>query len=651
MDAAVQIHLIVLLPLLGAAFNGLFGRYIKESVVAGIACATACLSFLISVDACLHLAGLPAAVRTLAPRPIFEWIGSGGLSVPLAFEMDPLAAAFCLVATGLAFLIHLSAATSADAEGRTARSFVGFGVLLGATLVLVLAENMLLMFFGWAGIGVATAALVGLGSDDPSRARAAHGAFVVVRVGDLGILLAIAVVLFALSRQGLGMTLAFGALSEQAPQLGGYATTIGLLLVLGAAARSAQVPLQVWLPGAVGGPASGAALICTATLLISGVYVVARMHFVLIQSPVAMTALACLGGVTALWAAILALVQHDIQRGLAWGAVSQVGYAFLGVGVGAFDDGLFHALVHAVCMACLLLGAGSVVCALDGERDIRAMGGLRRRMPLTAWTFACAGSAVAGAPLLSGFFARDAVLWAAFGNQQTLVPGPLLWLLGVAAAVLTAFYMVRLYALTFEGESRADEVTPPERRPVPWPTRLPLVVLASVAVVGGVFGLPRWIRGAPEPFRDGLRPVFATSHGLASFGEPNPPLALGLMAVTVGLAALAAFFAYTLFWKGLPAREPFPRATRALRARRFSLDAIYAAALVRPLRRVSAGLWRWVDDGLIDGILVNGWAVMVGLLGGLTRLFTTGDAQRYMAVVSIGLWALAIAASATIWGP
>jgi NADH-quinone oxidoreductase subunit L len=651
MNAAVPIHLIVLLPLMGAAFNGLFGQHLKRSVVAGVACAAACVSFLISVEACLRLAALPASARTIEQPPLFEWIGSGGLSVPWAFALDPLAAVFCLVVTGIAFLVHLDAAASTDAEAGSVRSFTGFGGLLSATLLLVLAENMLLMFFGWAAVGVATAALVGFGSDDETRSRGALRAFVVGRIGDLGILVAIVVVLYALWRQGLGMTLGFGALTDRSPQLGGQATTIGLLLLVAAAARSAQVPLHVWLPRVVAGPAPSTALICAATALLSGVYVVARMHFVFIQSPVAMTAVATLGGVSALWAAVLALVQHDIQRGLAWGAASQLGFAFLGVGVGAFDDGLFHALVHAVSMACLFLGAGSVSRGLSGERDIRAMGGLRQRMPLTAWTFACGASAVAGAPLLSGFFARDAVLWATFRNQHTLVPGPLLWLLGVVAGVITAFYMVRLYALTFEGGCRADGDAARQPPPTTWLTRVPLVLLASGAVVGGVFGMPRWIRGTPEPFRDGLQPVFAVSNGLSTFGEPNVPLALGLMAVTVGLAALAGFVAYRLHWKGLPAREPFPRATRALRAGRFSLDGVYTTALVRPLERVSAWLWRRVDDGLVDGILVNGWAALAGLLGGLSRLFTTGDAQRYAVVAFIGLWALAVMAGATIWGP
>jgi NADH-quinone oxidoreductase subunit L len=425
---------------------------------------------------------------------------------------------------------------------------------------------------------------------------------------------------------------------------------------VGAAGKSAQVPLYVWLPDAMAGPTPVSALIHAATMVTAGIYMVARLNFLFVQSPMAMTVVACVGAFTALFAATMGFLQNDIKKVLAYSTVSQLGYMFMGVGVGAFGAGLFHVVTHAFFKACLFLGSGSVIYALHHEQDIRKMGGLFKKMPITAWTFLLSTMAIAGFPLFSGFFSKDEILWKAFANQTTLVPGWALWSVGVLAAVCTAFYMVRVFCLTFLGEYRGghdghdshghdDHHGHGEIHETPGFMTAPLIILAVGAVFGGLAGLPHWMPGHPTNwFEHWLSPVFTAAEPLKFLD--NTSLELGLMAVSVSLCALSAGVAYYMYAGGgqhLPAQlAARMKPLYTLVYNKYWVDELYQAVIVSPIKAFSRFCWRVIDDGLIDGALVNGTAGVVNLSGRLVRLFTSGDVQRYATVLFVGVWVLLV---------
>jgi NADH-quinone oxidoreductase subunit L len=539
-------------------------------------------------------------------------------------------------------------------------------LFLFSMLMLIMGENLLLMFVGWEGVGLCSYLLIGFWYTDHANADAGKKAFITNRVGDFGFLLGIFFILYALNTQGLPMSLSFEDLQANAGKFSELATIIGLLLFVGAAGKSAQVPLYVWLPDAMAGPTPVSALIHAATMVTAGIYMVARMNFIYAQSPMAMTVVTAIGAITALFAATMGFAQNDIKKVLAYSTVSQLGYMFMGVGVGAYAAGLFHVITHAFFKACLFLGSGSVIHALHHEQDTRKMGGLLKKMPITGWTFALSTAAIAGFPLLSGFFSKDEILWKVFSNQTTLIPGWVFWLVGVAGAMCTAFYMVRVYALTFTGTYRGE----PEDRhghddhghddhghghhggvkykdihESPWTMTLPLVVLAFGAVFGGLLGLPHWMPGHPtNQFDHWLEPVFESAKGLKFLD--NTSLELGLMAVSVGLAALSALVAWHMYagkGKHLPGQiAERIRPLYTLVFNKYYVDELYAAIIVRPIKAFARFSWRVIDDGLIDGVLVNGPANLVHLTGRVVRLFTTGDVQRYAFFVLGGVWLLVV---------
>ncbi|MBM3821262.1 MAG: NADH-quinone oxidoreductase subunit L [Acidimicrobiia bacterium] len=598
--------------------------------------------------------------------PLFTWFATGTFSVDLGFTIDRLTAIFCLNVTGIGFLIHMySSAYMKEDEGYF--KFMSYlNLFLFSMLMLIMGENLLLMFVGWEGVGLCSYLLIGFWYTDHANADAGKKAFITNRIGDFGFLLGMFFILYALNSQGLPMSLSFHELQANAGKFAELATIIGLLLFVGAAGKSAQVPLYVWLPDAMAGPTPVSALIHAATMVTAGIYMVARMNFIYVQSPMAMTVVTAIGAITALYAATMGFAQNDIKKVLAYSTVSQLGYMFMGVGVGAYAAGLFHVITHAFFKACLFLGSGSVIHALHHEQDIRKMGGLLKKMPITGWTFALSTAAIAGVPLLSGFFSKDEILWKVFSNQTTLIPGWVFWLVGVAGAMCTAFYMVRVYALTFTGTYRG---APEEKhghdahanddhghghhggvkyddiRESPWGMTLPLVVLAIGAVFGGLLGLPHWLPGHPtNQFDHWLGPVFESARGLKFLD--NTSLELGLMVVSVGLAALSALFAWHMYvGKGqhLPAQlAERIRPVYTLVFNKYYVDELYAAVIVRPIKTFARFSWRVIDDGLIDGVLVNGPANLVHLTGRLVRLFTTGDVQRYAFFVLGGVWLLVV---------
>lgn len=650
MEAQIPIHLIVLLPLAGAAINGLFGRRFSEGTIAGIACLAAFVPFLISVQAFLALQG---GVAAIAPAPLFTWFASGGFKVELGFLIDPLTSIFTLVVTGIGFLIHLYSAKYMEGDEGFYKFFAYLNLFLFSMLMLIMGENLILMFVGWEGVGLCSYLLIGFWYQDNANADAGKKAFITNRVGDFGFLLGIFFILYALAESGKPLSLSFDDLAANASVMAGLATTICLLLFVGAAGKSAQVPLYVWLPDAMAGPTPVSALIHAATMVTAGIYMVARMNFLFVQSPVAMTVVACVGAFTALFAATMGFLQNDIKKVLAYSTVSQLGFMFMGVGVGAFGAGLFHVVTHAFFKACLFLGAGSVIYGLHHEQDIRRMGGLMKKMPITAWTFLLSTMAIAGFPLLSGFFSKDEILWKAFANQTTLVPGWALWTVGVLAAMCTAFYMVRVFCLTFLGEYRGGghddhghgDHGHGEIHESPAFMTAPLVILAIGAVFGGLAGLPHWFPGHPTNwFEHWMSPVFTAAEGLKFLD--NTSLELTLMAVSVALAASSASLAYYMYAGGgrhLPAQlAERLKPIYTLVYNKYWIDELYQAVIVGPIKAFSRFCWRVIDDGLIDGALVNGTAGVVGLSGRLVRLFTSGDVQRYATVLFVGVWVLLV---------
>jgi NADH-quinone oxidoreductase subunit L len=664
-ETNLPIHLIVFLPLLGAAINGLLGRRFSWTTITAIACMASLVPFILSVQAFFHMRETGAEV--LRQVPLFTWFATGTFSVDLGFTIDRLTAIFCLNVTGIGFLIHMySSAYMKEDEGYF--KFMSYlNLFLFSMLMLIMGENLLLMFVGWEGVGLCSYLLIGFWYTDHANADAGKKAFITNRIGDFGFLLGMFFILYALNSQGLPMSLSFADLQANAGQFSELATIIGLLLFVGAAGKSAQVPLYVWLPDAMAGPTPVSALIHAATMVTAGIYMVARMNFIYVQSPMAMTVVTAIGAITALFAATMGFAQNDIKKVLAYSTVSQLGYMFMGVGVGAYAAGLFHVITHAFFKACLFLGSGSVIHALHHEQDTRKMGGLLKKMPITGWTFALSTAAIAGFPLLSGFFSKDEILWKVFSNQTTLIPGWVFWLVGVAGAMCTAFYMVRVYALTFTGTYRGEPeeehghghdahghddhghhhggVKYDDIHESPWTMTLPLVVLAFGAVFGGLLGLPHWMPGHPtNQFDHWLEPVFGSAHGLKFLD--NTSLELGLMAVSVGLAALSALVAWHMYagkGKHLPGQiAERIRPVYTLVFNKYYVDELYAAVIVRPIKAFARFSWRVIDDGLIDGVLVNGPANLVHLTGRLVRLFTTGDVQRYAFFVLGGVWLLVV---------
>jgi NADH-quinone oxidoreductase subunit L len=473
--------LIPALPLLGAAVNGLLLRRARTQAVSVVGCGSVGLSFLLAVVAMADLVSLPEASRLIHAR-YFTWIAAGDLAAPFGLRFDPLSAVMTLVVSGVGFLIHLYSVGYMRGDRGYGRYFAYLNLFTFAMLLLVLADNFLLMFVGWEGVGLCSYLLIGFWFEKQSATDAGKKAFLVNRVGDFAFLIG----LFLIFRQ-MG-TFDFDTINAHASEAltGPMATLICLLLFAGATGKSAQIPLYVWLPDAMEGPTPVSALIHAATMVTAGVYLVARSSELFVLAPAALEAVAIIGGVTAFFAATIALVQTDIKRVLAYSTISQIGYMFLGAGVGAFSSSIFHLMTHAFFKALLFLGAGSVIHALSGEQDLRRMGGLARRLPRTHATFFVASLAIAGVAPLAGFFSKDAILGAVYASGHRF-----LWFLGITTAMLTAFYIFRLYFLAFGGgEERLEPHAKAHLHESPHVMTIPLMALAVLSAVGGFLNVP-----------------------------------------------------------------------------------------------------------------------------------------------------------------
>jgi len=634
------LHFIPLLPLVGAAINGLAGRWLPKAWVYAVALVVVLLSFCMGVFAWVQVARLESDVAQLREL-VYTWFSAGSLRVDLGLTLDRLSGTLVLVVTGVGFLIHLYSVGYMDEDPAYWRYFSYLNLFVASMLLLVLADNLVAMFVGWEGVGLCSYLLIGFWYDDDAKAYAGRKAFVVNRIGDFGFLIGIFVVYLYTGQ------VSFQAL-KVAPLSLGVASAAAALLFVGAIGKSAQLPLYVWLPDAMAGPTPVSALIHAATMVTAGVYMVARLSFLYVQAPGVLAAVAVIGILTAFVGAIIGTAQMDIKRVLAYSTVSQLGYMFVGVGVGAFAAGTAHLITHAFFKACLFLGSGAVIHGLHGEQDMARMGGLRRSgLKHTAITFVIATIAITGILPFSGFFSKDEILARALntrsfdfltlgwqGPRLTFL-GPAIYALGTLTALITSFYMWRCYLLTFEGEYRGPrEVHPHE---APWVMTVPLWALAALSIVGAVIVLPGHdLSFTWEHFTEG---VFARTRGAAP-AERLPEIVAFAIALAVAWAGFGAAWALYAPQLALTGEERLARATpgihKALVAKLY-VDELYDRIIVKPLWGTARALWRIVDATLIDGLLVNGPAQLVAAVGSVARRFQNGDVQRYAAVTALGV--------------
>jgi len=622
-----MLTLIVVLPLVGFLLNGILatrlgGNVVGNRFVTVVGCGLPIASFALVVASCLTLAaGGYAPLVEVA----YRWAQIGDGSFEVAFYFDRLAAVMALVVTGVGSVIHVYSVGYMKDDPSYGRFFAYLNVFLFFMLLLVLGRSLLVLFVGWEGVGLASYLLIGFWFDDLANARAGKKAFITNRVGDAGFLLGMFLLYTTFGT--LDMDRINAAFGGTAPVVS--ASLVGLLLFIGATGKSAQIPLHVWLPDAMAGPTPVSALIHAATMVTAGVYLVARMAGVYVHAPEASAVIAVVGVATAFFAATIALVQTDIKKVLAYSTISQLGFMFLALGVGAYAVAIFHVVTHAFFKACLFLGAGSVIHALGGEQDVRRMGGLAKKIPLTFWTFAIATAAIAGLPPLAGFFSKDEILWFAFASTRGGTPW--LWVVAAATALMTAFYMFRLLWLTFLGRSRMSAEVEHHVHESPWSMTGVLVVLAVLSAVGGFIAVPHF-----------LEPQLALPAVHESLHAAETPLVV--VSVVLALAGLAA----AAFLFGGPServerlRARFAGVHRVLSAKYF-VDELYARLIGRPLVWISDRVFlRLGDRALLDGTL-HGMAALGRASGRVLARIQTGSLHLYAWLVLAGI------AGALIW--
>jgi NADH-quinone oxidoreductase subunit L len=602
-----QLWLIPALPFAGFLINGIFGRRFSKAAINAIAIGSVLLSFVWALKAVLSLGDTPISEH------YFDWIVAGGFRVGCDFTVDRLTAVMLLVVTGVGSLIHIYSIGYMAHEGGYYRFFAYLNLFMFFMLTLVLAANYLLLFVGWEGVGLCSYLLIGFWFHKKSATDAGNKAFIVNRIGDFGFSLAMLMIVVQFG--SLNFATVFPAAAGKPESV---LTTIAMLLLVGACGKSAQFPLYVWLPDAMEGPTPVSALIHAATMVTAGVYMVARSFPIYMHAPTALTWVAYIGLFTAVFAATIGLAQNDIKKVFAYSTVSQLGYMFLGVGSGAFSSGIYHLMTHAFFKALLFLGAGSVIHALSGEQDMRHMGGLRKKIPVTFWTLMFAAIAISGIPPFAGFFSKDAILVAAYHRA------PWMYWIGTITAGMTAFYVFRAMFLTFFGEYRGHE-HPHESPPS---MTVPLAVLALLSLVGGFIRIPAWL----EHF----------------FPAAEAPEELSLVAISVAAGVIGIFVAYVMY-----VAKPALADSIASRAgvfyrlvyNKYFVDEIYNAVVVKPVVNISRTvLWRGLDAGLIDGA-VNGVGTQSQGIGGLLKLLQSGNIRSYATWVVFGSVILVVALS------
>ncbi len=661
------------LPLIGALINLTLGRRLSRQSVHFVAVASIAASFFTAVWLVVGpLRQAYAAFKKGDLGAVFElketlytWIEVGNFKVDLAFRLDPLSSVMILIVTFCSMLIHLYSTGYMEHEKRYGAYFGYLNLFTGAMLILVLGANMPVMFIGWEGVGLCSYLLIGFWFENEAFATAGRKAFVVNRIGDFAFLLGMFLLYWATQGIDGGNSLDFTSLrnvGESTPEVyeqvwwgrERLAAAACVCLFIGAAGKSAQIPLYVWLPDAMAGPTPVSALIHAATMVTAGVYMVARTSFIFAHSTTAMAVVATVGALTALVAAFMAFAQNDLKKVLAYSTVSQLGFMFVGVGTGNWTGAIFHLGTHAFFKAGLFLGAGSVMHGMDGSGDVRIMGGLKKYLPWTRVCFLIYCLAIAGFPLTSGFFSKDSILagaWAANHDGWPAFYGKLLWAMLLVAATGTAFYMWRLYFLVFEGPYRgAAQVAHPHESP--WTMVGPLVVLAALAVVAGFIGVPHvmphhhYMTFLPEWLGHSVKPVFQGEHGMQVLPHLSKATEWILMGAATAAGLIGIGLAAALYRKGPSeqvARWTADGSGKALlRASHDKLwvDELYEAVLVKPFRFLARGLFEVVDRFMIDTVLVNGLGFAMTTFSRISRWIQNGQVQRYMVGIVIGTVAI-----------
>lgn len=614
------VALIPFFPLVGFMLNGFFGKKISKSLSGIIASASVLSSFIVAI---LVFVELNASTQKSHIVNVFSWINSGSLRIPFEFLVDPLSSLFLLIITGIGFLIHLySIGYMHDDEG-FARFFTYLNLFVFFMLLLVLGNNYLIMFVGWEGVGLCSYLLIGFWFKNTAYNNAARKAFVMNRIGDLGFLLGI--ILIFVTYGSISYNEVFNNAGTASTTI---VTSIALLLFIGAMGKSAQIPLYTWLPDAMAGPTPVSALIHAATMVTAGIYMVVRSNVFYSISEVAAETVAIVGAATALFAATIGLLQNDIKKILAYSTVSQLGLMFLGLGVGAYSSAVFHVTTHAFFKALLFLGAGSVIHAMGGEQDIRKMGGLRGKIKITFITMLLGTIAISGLPPFSGFFSKDEILAHVYEHSK------MLWLVGMIASMLTAFYMFRLLFLTFYGKFRGTHAQEHHLHESPFSMTFPLMVLASLSVLGGLLGLPEFWH-MPNWMHHNLDSVIL---------RKNPSLLSHdtewmLMGLAVAAAVAVIYFTYLLYMKNkvLPVeKEEQMRPWQRLIYNKYFVDELYDAIIRKPLDFLASAFHKFLDTQLIDGI-VNGTGTLVKSIGSAVRLIQTGNIGFYIMSMTMGV--------------
>jgi NADH-quinone oxidoreductase subunit L len=663
--------LIPLLPFVGFVINAALGRRLPKSVSGSVACLVLLASFAVSVIASVNLLmqGGPHALT----QNVYTWLPSGDLQVPFELRLDSLATVMILVVTGIGSLIHIYSVgyMQEETDSEYARYFSYLNLFASFMLVLVLGANFPVMFVGWEGVGLCSYLLIGFWFTKPSAADAGKKAFVVNRIGDFGFVLGILVLFATFGTLDFQEVAAAAAARPRETTEFGVLTIATLLLFVGATGKSAQIPLYVWLPDAMEGPTPVSALIHAATMVTAGVYMIGRNAVLFSQAPTTLAIVAGIGVATALMAGTIGLVQNDIKRVLAYSTVSQLGYMFLAMGVGAYAAGIFHLYTHAFFKALLFLGSGAVIHALAGEQDIQKMGGLKTYLPITYWTFLIGALAIAGVPPLAGFFSKDEILFKAFAGTEIRHGSLLLWAVAAVTSLLTAIYMFRLVFLTFHGERRAAAHDDHSHAPAsdhdahghgqahaphdaPPSMAIPLIILAIGSVLAGLVGVPHALFGSNR-IEQFLEPSFevsaearpaeaaaeapvASEAGVSHGAESDVATERLLMAVSTGIA-IAGIGIAGFFW----VRRPDAAAGLArqfggihqLLSRKYYVDEVYDAVVVQPIKHGSIALWKGADAEVIDGA-VNGVGSFVRRSSDMLRRLQTGSVRAYAASLFLG---------------
>ena len=601
-------YFIPLLPLLGFLVNGLGRKQLSKGAIAWIGSGVLALAFAASLVVFLNL---PSGGPTLLNA--FDFIRIGELRIPFAFQLDALSSLFLLIITGIGFLIHVysSAYMHEESAEHYGRYFAYLNLFVFSMLLLVMGANYVIMFIGWEGVGLCSYLLIGYWFRKPAYTQAANKAFVMNRVGDLAFLIAI---FWLIARTGsvnfVDLPAALSSLSSS------DITWITMLLFVGATGKSAQIPLYTWLPDAMAGPTPVSALIHAATMVTAGIYMIARSNLLYTAAPLTLNVIAVIGIATALLAASIAIRQNDIKKVLAYSTVSQLGFMFLAIGAGAYGAAVFHVMTHAFFKALLFLGSGSVIHAMSGEQDIRRMGGLKKVLPITYFTFLIGCIAIAGIPPFSGFFSKDAILLSAF------LKSPILYGVALFTALLTAFYMFRMFFLTFGGTFRGTDEQKHHLHESPLAMTLPLMVLAVLSVIGGWVGIPELFLHGGERLIEFLSPVIPVVEGHA-ISHSTEYLLMGL---STALVLSVIFFAWTRYrqYRSEESSAPFAR----LLENKWYVDELYQTAIVQPLHRFGGWLRSFFEPKVVDG-LIQGVGRSIRYISQQIRLLQSGQTGNY----------------------